>query len=341
MKIVVLMGGLSEERDVSLATGVEVAGALREAGHEVVPFDTARGPLEEDEEEAVRESGVQRIPPPRPGRDILETGDASALVQHPRTEDADLFFLALHGGAGENGTIQAFLDVIGRPYTGSGLLGCALAMDKDVSKRLFRDADISTAPWLTGERDAEEVAEALGLPVIVKAAGGGSSLRLIVAHDMAELKDAVEESRSFDDLVVYEAFVTGREVTVGVLGDEALPVGEIIPEHEIFDYECKYQPGMAQEIFPADLPAETVRYLQKLALRAHRVLRLEHYSRVDFMLDDRGEAWCLEANALPGMTSNSLIPKAARAAGISFPELCDTIARLAVGERNLARGQRV
>jgi D-alanine-D-alanine ligase len=131
-------------------------------------------------------------------------------------------------------------------------------------------------------------------------------------------------------LALYERYVKGREFTVGILGDEALPVGEIIPEHELFDYECKYEPGLAQEIFPADIPGETARWLQRMALAAHRTLRLRDFSRVDFIVDDEGEAWCLEANTLPGMTANSLLPKAAKAAGISFPELCDRIAKLAL-----------
>jgi D-alanine-D-alanine ligase len=251
-------------------------------------------------------------------------------MRDPFVQGADVFFLALHGGMGEGGTLQALLDVVGKPYTGSGMLGAALAMDKDVSKRLLQHAGIPTPEWMTGCPTAAEVAETLGLPVVVKATGGGSSLRLILAHDMQELEFAMKDAESFDDLVLFERYVKGREFTVGILGDEALPVGEIIPEHELFDYECKYQPGLAQEIFPADLPAETARRLRRLASDAHRALRLRDYSRVDFIVDDAGDAWCLEANTLPGMTANSLLPKAARAAGISFPELCDRIATLAL-----------
>jgi D-alanine-D-alanine ligase len=147
---------------------------------------------------------------------------------------------------------------------------------------------------------------------------------------MQELESAIEESRGFDDLVLYERYVKGREFTVGILGDEALPVGEIIPEHELFDYECKYQPGLAQEIFPADIGSDLAARLQRLAAETHRALRLRDYSRVDFIVDDAGDAWCLEANTLPGMTANSLLPRAARAAGISFSALCDRIAKLAV-----------
>ncbi|MDH3208578.1 MAG: D-alanine--D-alanine ligase, partial [Gemmatimonadota bacterium] len=167
------------------------------------------------------------------------------------------------------------------------------------------------------------------LPVIVKAAAGGSSLRLILAHDRQELDDAIAESLGWRDVVLFERYVPGRELTVGVVGTVPLPVGEIIPANEIFDYECKYQPGMAEEIFPADIPEELEQRLRRLAVRAHDALRLRDYSRIDFILDEGGVPWCLEANAAPGMTRNSLLPKAGRAGGISFAALCDQIAGLA------------
>ena len=335
MKIAVLMGGTSDERDVSLSSGAQVAAALREAGHDVVAVDTTRGALTADEEERLLASGVDALPPSKHEIDLLETGDTTALTEAPDVKDAEVFFLALHGGQGEDGTLQSLLEIAGLTYTGSGPTGCVLAMDKDLTKRLLRDAGIPTPDWMMGPGPtAEEAAARLGLPLIVKAARGGSSLRLRLAHDMQELADAVEEAEGYDDAVVFERFVRGREFTVGILGDEALPIGEIIPENEIFDYECKYQPGMAAEIFPADLPDELARKLQELALETHRVLRLEDFSRVDFIIDEEGGVWCLEANSLPGMTANSLLPKAARAAGISFPELCDRIARLALERRS-------
>ena len=335
MRIAVLMGGTSDERDVSLASGVEVAAALREAGHDVVAVDTTRGALTSDEEKHLLESGVFALPPPKQALDLLETGNTVALTEAAEVRDADLFFLALHGGQGEDGTLQSLLEIAAVPYTGSGPTGCVLAMDKDLTKRLLRDAGVPTPDWMMGPGPtAEEAAARLGLPLIVKAAHGGSSLRLRLAHDMQELADAVEEAQGYDDTVVFERFVRGREFTVAILGEEALPVGEIIPENEIFDYECKYQPGMAAEIFPADIPVELARSLQELAMRAHRALRLEELSRVDFIVDEDGLAWCLEANSLPGMTANSLLPKAARAVGISFPEVCDRVARLALERRN-------
>jgi len=329
MKIAVLMGGTSEERDVSLASGAQVARALREAGHEVVAFDTSRGVLEPAEEEALLESDVQREAPDLETLDLLETGDTTALTRDFRVAEADVVFPALHGGTGEDGTLQALLDLAGLPYAGSGHVGCTLSMDKDITKRLLVGVDVPTPAWLTGPRSAEEVVETLGLPVIVKPASGGSTVGLTLVREAAELDEAVALAQRYEGPVMYEEYVEGREFTVGIVGDESLPVGEIIPEHELFDYECKYQPGMAQEIFPADIPDELAVRLQELALRTHRVLRMRDFSRVDFMVDDEGRSWCLEANALPGMTSNSLLPKAAGAAGMSFPALCDRLVRLA------------
>ncbi len=190
-----------------------------------------------------------------------------------------------------------------------------------------------------GPRAPDDVEKELGYPVIVKAAAGGSSLRLILAHDREELAAAIEESGTWDDLVLFERFHRGRELTVGILGHEPLPVGEIIPEHEIFDYECKYQPGMAREVFPADIDSELADELQMLALQVHFALRLRDFSRVDFIVDEDGGIWCLEANALPGLTANSLLPKAAAAAGTTFPELCDRLVGLASARRSPHDGE--
>jgi D-alanine-D-alanine ligase len=329
MNVVVLMGGTSDEREVSLASGVQVARALREAGHDVIALDTARGPIGMREEELLRQGGVRPAPPSDDELRALDESNTVALTRDPALGEVDVFFVALHGGSGEDGTVQALLDVAGVTYTGSDRLGCSLAMDKEVSKRLFREAGIPTPTWMTGTPTAAEVEHKLGLPVIVKVASGGSSLRLVLAHDRAELEGAIEESRGWNDLVLFEAYHRGRELTVGVVGNQAMPVGEIVPAHELFDYECKYQPGLAEEIFPADLDDELRQRVQRLAVQAHRTLRLRDYSRIDFILDSEGVPWCLEANACPGMTANSLLPKAARAAGVAFPQLCDRIAGLA------------
>jgi D-alanine-D-alanine ligase len=333
LRVAVLMGGVSGERSVSLASGTQVAHALRSRGHHVVAVDTARGVLSPDQEEAIRQAGVDAPPPPEGLADLLETGDVTALTRAPELADVDAVFPALHGGTGEDGTLQALLDLTSFTYAGSGRLGCTLSMDKEVSKRLFRDAGIPTPEWLVAPVELDRVVDELGLPVIVKPPSGGSTLGLSLAHDRRELADAVRQARRYEDRVLFERYVKGRELTVGIVGDRALPVGEIIPEHELFDYECKYQPGMAQEIFPAELPAETAARLQEAALEVHRALFLRDFSRVDFMLDADGGIWCLEANALPGLTANSLLPRAGRAAGLSFPELCEEIVRLAVGRR--------
>ena len=323
------MGGTSDERAVSLSSGVEVARALRKAGHEVVAVDTVRGLLTVEEELALLESGVDVDPPSAEELESLDPGSEVALTRSPELSEVEIFFVALHGGSGEDGTVQALLDASGVAYTGSDALGCGLAMDKESSKRLFREAGIPTPDWATGPASADDIVRALGLPVIVKAASGGSSLRLILAHDRQELDNAITESLDWDDTVLFERYLPGRELTVGVLGRAPLPVGEIIPANEIFDYECKYQPGMAEEIFPADIPADLAQRLGRLAVRAHDALRLRDYSRIDFILDEGGVPWCLEANTAPGMTRNSLLPKAGRAGGISFTQLCDRIVGLA------------
>ncbi|MEX0935883.1 MAG: D-alanine--D-alanine ligase [Gemmatimonadota bacterium] len=330
LEIAVLMGGTSGEREVSLASGAQVARALESRGHRVVPFDTAKGVLPDSEVDRLVHGGVGVAPPPVEALDLLETGDTTALTRAPELEGIDLIFPALHGGTGEDGTLQALLDLAGIPYAGSGRLGCTLAMDKEVSKRLLRQAVIPTPDWIVGPASPEEIQAVLGLPVIVKPPSGGSTLGLTLAHDRTELEAAVGEALRFEDRVLFEAYIAGRELTVGVLGDEPLAVGEIIPSHEIFDYECKYQPGLAEEIFPADISDELSDRLRGLALQVHRTFFLRDFSRIDFIVDADGEPWCLEANSLPGLTAQSLLPQSAAAAGIPFPELCERIARLAL-----------
>jgi D-alanine-D-alanine ligase len=336
LKIVVLMGGTSEEREVSLASGAQVARALESRGHEVLCVDTASGVLPRAEVDRFLREGVDPDPPPPEAMDLLETGDTTALTRAPELENTDILFPALHGGSGEDGTLQVLLELSGIPYAGSDRLGCTLAMDKEVSKNLFRAVGVPTPDWLAGPASFDEVVDALGLPVIVKPPSGGSTLGLTLAHDRSEFDAAVKESLRYEPRILFEKYVPGRELTVGILADEALPVGEIIPAHTLFDYECKYQPGLAEEIFPADISTELSDRLQKLAFKVHRCLFLGDFSRVDFLLDEDGEPWCLEANALPGLTAQSLLPKAAAAAGIPFPELCERIVRVARARYPLA-----
>jgi len=247
--------------------------------------------------------------------------------------NADVLFLALHGGQGEDGTLQALLDLTGVPYTGSGHLASALAMDKDLSKHLFRAAGVPTPDWLMAPTTTEQVAATLGFPVIVKPSKQGSTVGLSIVKRPEELRPAIDEAFVHDDEVMIEQFIAGRELTVGVLGDETLPVGEIIAKHEIYDYECKYTPGMAVEEFPARLTEAETRAVQSLARKAFDALKLRGYARIDFRMSSDGTFYCLEANTLPGMTQTSLIPQAAAAAGISFPELCDRIVQLALDRR--------
>jgi D-alanine-D-alanine ligase len=312
MKVVVLMGGDSSEREVSLSSASQVVKALEEAGHRVTALD-------------VRDRTLPGL-----------------VTTHPDVEACDLVFPVLHGGAGEDGTLQALLALAGIPFVGSDRVGCTLSMDKEISKRLFRDANVPTPDWIVARAPdpgadpgalppatLDAVEARLGLPVIVKPPSGGSTLGLTLAHDRAELEAAVPVSARHEPRILFERYVKGREITVGIVGGQALPVGEIRPAHELFDYACKYEPGLAEEIFPADLDPETAARAQALALRVHELLFLRHLSRVDFLLDAEGALWCLEANALPGMTANSLLPRAARAQGWSFAELCDRLVRLA------------
>jgi D-alanine-D-alanine ligase len=327
------MGGTSAERNVSLASGVRVAEALRSVSHKVTAVDTARGPLSETAERKLRESAVGTLPP---ATEELERMAREALPQTvrvlPKRDDTDVVFLALHGGHGEDGTIQSLLDLSGVPYTGSGHLASALAMDKDLSKHLFRRADVQTPDWvmLSNDDPGSFSIGNLGLPLIVKPSKQGSTVGLTLVKERGELPAAIAEAFRYDDEVMLEQFIAGREFTVGILGEDALPVGEIISKHEIYDYECKYTPGMAQEVFPASISEAWRDKLQDQARRAFKALKLRGYARIDFRMTEDGEPYCLEANTLPGMTQTSLIPQAAVAAGISFPELCDRIVRLAL-----------
>ena len=342
-RITLFLGGSSSERDVSLASGVRIAQALRERGYRVTPVDPAVGPLSTAAEQALLAGGaVKATPPSRDELEKMARESLPRLVKNiPTLDEADAVFLGLHGGYGEDGTIQALLDVVGVPYTGSGHLASAVAMDKDVSKQLFRMADVPTADWVLlfasdwkrtrGKGQLNVWINRLNLPLIVKPSKEGSTVGLTVVKKANNLSEAIDEAFRFDDEVLIETFVPGREITVCMLGGEALPVGEIIPKHESYDYECKYTPGMAVEEFPAKLSkAETVR-VQELARRAFAALKLRGCARIDFRMSSHDhEFYCLEANTLPGMTGTSLAPQAAAAAGITFPELCDRIARLAL-----------
>lgn len=339
LKVAVLFGGTSSERDVSIASGSQVIQALRDYGHKVIAVDTATGVLDEEAEKRLLRDGVAELPPEEESLDLMKTGDVTAITRAPELQGVDVLFLALHGGAGEGGPLQALLDMTGLPYTGSGMLGSGIAMDKDISKRLMRVANVPTPAWLMAPVLLADVEEQIGFPCIVKPSKQGSTVGLTLVKRAGDLDAAVDLASKYDDEVMIEAFVPGREFTVPVLGAEALPVGEILSANEIFDYAAKYQAGGAEEIFPADLTGPQTVEVQSLALRTHCALKLNGFSRIDFRLDEDGVFWCLEANTLPGMTAASLFPKGAKAAGISFKQVCDRLCRIAIEEH--ARKRRV
>jgi len=334
LRVVVLFGGVSEERDVSIASAAQVIPALRERGHEVVAMDTAQGVLSNEQEAMLLTGKIAALPP-----------DAStlALIRHTQTHilpsqdlaSADVYFLALHGGTGENGSIQAMLDMANIPYTGSGALASAIAMDKDISKRLYVNAGIPTPAWcMTSDYNQHDL-NALGLPLVVKPNAQGSTVGLSIIHSHAELDAAIDLASHFGDEIMLEQFIAGRELSVGVLDNQALGVGEIVlAPNAIFDYESKYQSGQVKEIFPANIPSSTYKQAQEFALRAHKVLKLSGYSRTDFRVDSEGNLWCLETNTLPGMTSTSLMPQSAAVMGVSFAELCERICLLALRRKS-------
>ncbi|NUW33402.1 D-alanine--D-alanine ligase [Nonomuraea sp. SMC257] len=326
MRVAVLFGGISAERDVSVASAAQIMSALIGLGHRVEAFDLAKGRLSPADVERVMRAKVAPVPPD-PVR-LPTAALAPRLVEE--LLGVDVVFLALHGGAGEDGVVQAVLDSAGLPYTGSGHLASAVAMDKDIAKRLLRASGIPTPQWVLLRPGADPGDIAFDGPVIVKPNAQGSSIGLTLVKGRKDLDDAVRTARLRDADVLVERFVPGREFVVGVLDASPLAVGEIRTQsREIFDYAAKYQAGGALEIFPADIPAAVDKELRDLAVRAHDSLRLGAYSRVDFRMDHKGGIWCLEANTLPGMTATSLFPQSAQAAGISFPELCERICRLA------------
>jgi D-alanine-D-alanine ligase len=334
MRVCVLTGGSSSERDVALASATQVVAALRGRGHQVTLADTTTGVVDALNEARLLLPRVHTAPPAPAVIAALMAAETEVLLggllADPVLRDADVVFLGLHGGRGEDGTIQGLLETAGVRYTGAGPLGSGVAMDKDLSKRLFLVAEVLTAAWLMAPVGSAAVDLDLDWPVVVKPSKQGSTVGLTVVREAAGLAAAITEAARHDDEVMVEAFVPGRELTVGVLGDRVLAVGEIIPQHELFDYECKYTPGMSAEIFPADIPEILAQEAQEIALRAHQALKLRGYSRVDFRLTPEGELFCLEVNTLPGMTATSLMPQSAAAVGLDFPTLCEQICTLAL-----------
>lgn len=333
MNIVVLAGGLSMERDVSLASGSLIANALRDAGERAVLVDLYYG-IEKEKMNFDDVSGryEYKIPELAPDLDALIAGNGGR--ENPVGENviefckmADVAFLALHGGVGENGKLQALLEMNGVRFTGSSSVGCMLSMDKIISKELVPREGIPTAEWLTNKDDRDELKNLI--PCFVKPADNGSSVGVTKVVSEKELNEALDEAEKFSDNVLVEKQVVGREFSVGILDGKALPPIEIIASGDFYNYKVKYQAGLAREICPAPLSEELTHKLQGYAERAHKILRLGAYSRIDFILDEGGEFFFLEANALPGMTPTSLLPQEAAASGMSYTELCLKLIELA------------
>ena len=344
MKITVLAGGLSHEREVSLSSGSLIAGALVRRGHDVCLADLYTGKALDGSAPAFTRDP---IPPYKVSRTIpdlealkISAGRGERRIGEGITalcEAADAVFVALHGDVGENGQLQAYLDMACIPYTGSGFAGSLLAMDKDLTKQILSRAGVPTAPWVFCDLTRETPAEAadrieaeLGYPVVVKPCTGGSSVGVSMADDRSRLIAAMETCAVYEQAVLAERRIMGRELTVSYLGGEVLPAVEIIPLKGFYDYENKYQAGMTDEICPAPLTDAETAALADATRRGFEALRLRGYARFDFILDGDGTPWCLEANTLPGMTPTSLLPQAAAAAGISYDELCERMVMMAV-----------
>lgn len=333
MKVVVLAGGTSPERDVSLMSGTMIFRAIR-SRHQAIMLDVYLG-YEGDDYETVFEKeydwaeGVQGIGAVNPDISTIKAmrGGDPEVFFGPHVIDicqrADIVFLALHGENGENGKVQAAFDLFHIRYTGTDYVSSALAMDKLLTKKMFRYHDIPTPNEIRvcGEMSAAEVS----YPCVVKVADGGSSVGVYMVNNDKEYRDALEDAAHFGGDILVEDYIKGREFTVCVFDNKALPVVEIAPKEGFYDYKNKYQAGNTVETCPAQLSAEKTAQLQDIAVRAYEALGISTYARFDFMMDENGQFYCLEGNTLPGMTPTSLIPQEAAAIGVDFPDLCEWI----------------
>lgn len=335
MDIVVLCGGLSPERDVSISTGTGAARALRQRGHRVVLLDLFLG-FEGDYSDpkslftSENKDSIYSVKEIEPDLEAIRSRrkDSRGLLGPGVLEickAADITFLALHGAEGENGKLQACLDLHEIPYTGSGYLGSALAMDKELSKALFRQYGVPTPPGILLERSSYS-GENVGFPCVVKPCSGGSSVGTSIVHTPEEYDAAVQAAFACENRVLVEKYIRGRELTVGVMSGRAMPVIEIIPREGFYDYKNKYQAGLTVELCPAPIEATDTQRVQRLAEKVYEVLQLQAYCRIDFLMDETdGTLYCLEANTLPGMTPTSLIPQMAAEEGMDYGQLCEKI----------------
>lgn len=341
MRIVVLAGGLSTERDVSLSSGAGICRTLRERGHEAFLLDVYMGfPYDKDRLEEVfslPNAGLEiaegiKTTEPDLAKVKASREDQSGCFLGPNVVEicrlADVVFMALHGDVGENGKLQATFDVLGIKYTGPNYLGSALAMDKGIAKQIFKTSGVPTPLGTALKKENQDVSLAelgLSLPVVIKPCSGGSSIGVYIVETEEAYREAIANSFTYEDEIVIEPYIKGREFAVGIIDGKALPVIEIIPKTGFFDYANKYQAGCTHEICPAPIPDEVAERMQRATELAFKALKLDVYSRADFLLNDKGEIFCLEVNTLPGMTATSLLPQEAKAAGIEYGELCELI----------------
>lgn len=340
MKIVVLCGGISTERDVSLVSGSKIYQALRSRGHRVVLLDIFLGyegeigdVFESDTDWAAH---IGRISEQAPDLAAVRAArkDKSDALFGPQVIDicrmADIVFMGLHGDCGENGKVQATFDLFGIRYTGTDYLSSALAMDKWITKQIFRENGVRTpeARILSCRDEAYEPV----LPAVVKVCSGGSSIGVYIARDRQAYESALDEAFRYENKVLVEQYIKGREFTDGVIDGVALPVVEIAPKDGFYDYKNKYQAGATVETCPAQISDDVTAEIQQMAVRAYKALGIRSYARIDFIMSESGEIYCLEANTLPGMTPTSLIPQEAAAVGRSFPELCEWIIEVSMAK---------
>ncbi|MGE6375761.1 D-alanine--D-alanine ligase family protein [Peribacillus muralis] len=333
MRIVVLAGGLSDERDVSLASGAQISNALVSKNHDVLLLDIYTGlqdvsDFESAYEKYRKETYTYNVPKEKPNLEVLrkKQNNQKSLIGPNVLEicqDADICFLALHGGIGENGQLQALFDIYGIQYTGSAYEGSLLAMNKIISKELMAFNGTKTPEWDI-YHFGKEIPE-IKYPVVFKPNDNGSSIGVIILNDSDELHKALEEMKGISSTILIEEKIDGREFSVGIIGSSALPVIEIIPKQGFFDYQSKYQEGASEEISPANIPNSLAEELQNTALKVHNLLGLKVYSRIDFIVDEDNVIYCIEANSLPGMTQTSLLPKEAHANQISYEDLCELL----------------
>lgn len=349
MKIIVLAGGLSTERDVSLASAAGICRTLIEKGHDAFLLDVFLGlndaPANLEDVFSLPGHGLEiakNIGTEEPDLEAVKASrpDQSDCFLGPNVIElcrlADITFLGLHGGEGENGKLQATFDLLGIRYTGPDSLGCAVAMDKGFTKQVFLQSGIDTPAGVCLHKNEENrglSSLGLTLPVVVKPCSGGSSIGVYIVKSEEEYETALEKSFRYEDEVVIEQYIKGREFACGVIDGKALLPIEIIPKTGFFDYANKYQADATDEICPADIPKEIEKRMMDLTEKAFRALKLNVYSRADFLLDEAGNLYCLEMNTLPGMTSASLLPKEAQAMGIEYGDLCELIIRKSMEAR--------